>query len=56
MSPCFEGMAKLLEPGTRVTTLMLWFIFLAIAFMYYGVVLLTTEAGWCELSSVDPRA
>lgn len=38
-----KGVATLLDPGTRVTTLMLWYIFLAIAFMYYGVVLLTTE-------------
>ena len=47
----FKGVASLLDPGTRITTLMLWFIFLAIAFMYYGVVLLTTEVHVDQSSS-----
>ena len=39
----FSRIATLLEKGQRKQTLMLWFIFFAVAFSYYGVVLLTTE-------------
>ena len=39
----FRRIATLLERGQRKQTLMLWFIFFAVAFSYYGVVLLTTE-------------
>jgi MFS family permease len=49
----FAGVGRLLDPGMRTTTLMLWFIFLAIAFMYYGVVLLTTEV---HLDTSDGRS
>lgn len=39
----FQRIARLFERGQRKQTLMLWFIFFAVAFSYYGVVLLTTE-------------
>lgn len=39
----FRRVGALLRPNSRVTTVLLWFLFFAIAFSYYGVVLLTTE-------------
>ena len=39
----FRRVGALLRPESRVTTVSLWFIFFAVAFSYYGVVLLTTE-------------
>ena len=39
----FGTVAKTLNDENRTLTLMLWFVFFAVAFLYYGVVLLTTE-------------
>ena len=39
----FRRVGALLRPNRASTTVLLWFLFFAIAFSYYGVVLLTTE-------------
>ena len=39
----FGTVAATLRDENRTLTLMLWFVFFAVAFLYYGVVLLTTE-------------
>ena len=39
----FATVRATLSAKNRTLTLMLWFVFFAVAFLYYGVVLLTTE-------------
>ena len=43
LSRPFGTVAATLRDENRTLTLMLWFVFFAVAFLYYGVVLLTTE-------------
>ena len=37
------SMKDLLEPPMRITSVLLWLIWFACAFAYYGIVLMTTE-------------
>lgn len=42
-TPIKGSIKSLLNPGLRRTTILLWFIWMACSFCYYGLVLMSTE-------------
>lgn len=54
-SPHRGRFRDLLVPSLRVTSLLLWFIWMACAFCYYGLVLMTTELFESSVDNCESR-